>query len=87
MSSQQYRPARRRVGCRRAWKLPRRPPVPGFPAAGRYPNHRHAEGRIAMELDALPVEVDPLDWADQHQLVPLPDDDYPHVVELERAMD
>jgi hypothetical protein len=40
-----------------------------------------------MELDALPVEVDPLDWADQHQLVPLPEDDYPHVVELERAMD
>jgi hypothetical protein len=40
-----------------------------------------------VELDALPVEVNPLDWADQHQLVPLPEDDYPHVVELEWVID
>ena len=39
-----------------------------------------------MELDAIPVEVDPLDWADQHELAPLPEDDYPHVVELELVM-
>lgn len=44
------------------------------------------KGRTAVEPDALPVEVDPLDWADQHQLVPLPEDDYPHVEELERVM-
>jgi hypothetical protein len=44
------------------------------------------KGMFAMELDSLPVEVDPLDWADQHQLVPLPEDDYPHVEELERAV-
>lgn len=36
-----------------------------------------------MELDALPIEVDPLDWADQQQLTPLPEDDYPRVEELE----
>jgi hypothetical protein len=42
---------------------------------------------IVVELDALPIEVDLLDWADQHQLVPLSEDDYPHVVELERVMD
>jgi hypothetical protein len=42
---------------------------------------------IVVELDALPIEVDLLDWADQHRLVPLSEDDYPHVVELERVTD
>ncbi|WP_231986618.1 hypothetical protein [Mycobacterium sp. 852002-40037_SCH5390672] len=31
--------------------------------------------------DLLPVEADPVDWAEQQQSVPLPDDEYPHVVE------
>jgi len=42
---------------------------------------------IVVELDVLPIEVDLLDWADQHRLVPLSEDDYPHVVELERVTD
>ncbi|WP_084251640.1 hypothetical protein [Mycobacterium avium] len=28
---------------------------------------------------AVPVEADPADWAEQQQLVPLPDDEYPHL--------
>jgi hypothetical protein len=70
------------------WKLAPTP-VPGFPAAGRFPTDvvDKKKGRIVVELDALPIEVDLLDWADQHRLVPLSEDDYPHVVELERVTD
>jgi hypothetical protein len=32
---------------------------------------------------SLPIEADPLDWADQQHLEFLPEDDYPHATELE----
>jgi len=64
-------------------------PRPGLSRGGPVPTSDVVDNRrgIVVELDALPIEVDLLDWADQHQLVPLSEDDYPHVVELERAMD
>jgi hypothetical protein len=33
--------------------------------------------------DPLPIEADPLDWADQQHLESLPEDEYPHATELE----
>lgn len=34
----------------------------------------------------MPVEADPADWAEQQQLVPLPDDEYPHVGGVRRVL-
>lgn len=30
-------------------------------------------------IDVMTLEADPVDWAEQHDLVTLPDDDYPRV--------
>jgi hypothetical protein len=35
--------------------------------------------------DSLPIEADPLDWADQQHLESLPEDEYPHATELRAA--
>ena len=32
--------------------------------------------------DSLPIEADPLDWADQQRLESLPEDEYPHATEF-----
>ncbi|WAJ45017.1 hypothetical protein OK015_00280 [Mycobacterium sp. Aquia_216] len=34
--------------------------------------------RFAYQATAMTVEADPVDWAEQHDVVPLPDDEYPH---------
>jgi hypothetical protein len=35
--------------------------------------------RFAAQIAAMTVEADLVDWAEQHDAVPLPDDEYPHV--------
>jgi hypothetical protein len=38
-----------------------------------------SRGRFAARTDAMTVEADLADWVDQLDVVPLPDDEYPHV--------
>jgi hypothetical protein len=38
-----------------------------------------AMSRFAAQIAAMTVEADLVDWAEQHDAVPLPDDEYPHV--------
>lgn len=38
-----------------------------------------SQGQFAAHTDALTVEADLADWAEQHDAVLLPDDEYPRV--------